>query len=280
MKNTLLLALVLAIGSLPSSWAGQALPGGGVVERDLPYGSDAQQRLDVYRPAHANGAPILFMVHGGAWMGGDKSDPPFLTNKVGHWLPKGYVLVSANYRMSAHPNPLDQADDIARAFAFVQTKAASWGGNPGRIVLLGHSAGAHLVSLLAADSRIVIHQGGSLWQGTISLDNPAFDMVQHMQREHEEFYDRVFGQDLVVWKATSPIRRLQSAPRPILAVCSSRGTDACPQARAFADKAATLGGTVTVLPVDLTHDEINEELGQAHQYTEAVEDFLQSLGLP
>jgi acetyl esterase/lipase len=65
------------------------LPPDARLERDLPYGTDPQQRLDVYLPAQSKGAPILCMVHGGAWMIGDKAASGFVSNKVAHWLPKG-----------------------------------------------------------------------------------------------------------------------------------------------------------------------------------------------
>ena len=81
------------------------LPAGAQVERDLSYGTDPQQRLDVYIPAQAKDAPILFMVHGGAWIIGDKGASGFVSNKIVRWLPKGYILVSSNYRMSRQPNP-------------------------------------------------------------------------------------------------------------------------------------------------------------------------------
>src|SRR5688572_21443269 len=78
--------------------------GGGTVVRDASYGSDPAQRLDVYSPPNASKAPVLFIVHGGAWMYGDKANDGFVTNKVSHWLPQGYVVVSTNYRLSP-PNP-------------------------------------------------------------------------------------------------------------------------------------------------------------------------------
>lgn len=263
----------------PSSSA-ISLPAGARVERDLSYGTDPQQRLDVYIPAQAKDAPILLMVHGGAWMLGDKGASNFVSNKVAHWMPKGYILVSSNYRMSRQPNPLDQADDIARALAFVQAKAASWGGNPTRVQLLGHSAGAHLVSLLAADPRIVTTQGGAAWLGTIVLDSAAFDLVEIMQGKHHRIYDRAFGKDRAFWTEASPYHRLTSAPAPMLVVCSTRRDDACPQAQPFASKAIKLGGRVVVFPVDMKHGEINKELGLPSDYTTTVESFMRSLGLP
>ncbi|HSN05508.1 MAG TPA: alpha/beta hydrolase, partial [Nitrospira sp.] len=216
-----------------SSSSNVPLPAGARFEHDLSYGTDPQQRLDAYIPAQAKAAPILFMVHGGAWMLGDKGASNFVSNKVARWMPKGYILVSTNYRMSKHPNPLEQADDVARALAFVQAKAPSWGGDPTKVLLLGHSAGAHLVSLVTADSRIVTSQGGAPWLGTISLDSAAFDVVEIMQGKHHGFYDRVFGKNRVFWTDTSPYHRLTTAPAPMLAVCSTKRDDACPQASAF-----------------------------------------------
>ncbi len=262
------------------SATGMRLPSDVRIERDLAYGTDPQQRLDVYLPAQAKAAPIIFMVHGGAWMIGDKGASAFVSNKVAHWLPKDYILVSSNYRMSRQPNPLDQADDIARALAFVQTKAPSWGGDPARVLLLGHSAGAHLVSLLAADPRIVTSKGGTAWLGTIVLDSAAYDLVEIMQRKHPRIYDRAFGKDPAFWTDASPYRRLTAAPAPMLLVCSTKRTDACPPAQTFASKATELGGKVTVLPVDMKHGELNKELGLPSDYTSTIEGFMRTLGLP
>jgi len=262
------------------SATGTRLPSNARIERDLPYGNDPQQRLDVYLPAQAKAAPIIFMVHGGAWMIGDKAASGFVSNKVAHWLPKGYILVSSNYRMSRQPNPLDQADDVARALAFVQSKAPSWGGDPTRVLLLGHSAGAHLVSLLAADPRIVTSKGGTPWLGTIVLDSAALNLVEIMQGKHKGFYDRVFGKDHTFWAQASPYHRLTAAPAPMFVVCSLRSDGTCPQARTFASKATELGGKVTVLPVDMKHGELNKKLGLPSDYTRTVEGFMRTLGLP
>lgn len=262
------------------STTGVRLPQDARLERDVPYGDDPQQRLDVYIPGQAKGAPVILMVHGGAWMIGDKAASGFISNKVARWLPKGYIIVSSNYRMSRRPNPLEQADDIARALAFVQAKAPSWGGDPAKVLLLGHSAGAHLVSLLAADPRIVTRQSGAPWLGTIVLDSAALNLVEIMQGKHKGFYDRVFGENHTLWTQASPYHRLTAAPAPMFVVCSLRSDGTCPQARTFASKAIELGGKVTVLPVDLKHGELNKELGQPSEYTTAVDSFMRTLGLP
>lgn len=256
------------------------LPAGAQVERDIAYGSDPAEKMDVYRPAHADKAPVVFMVHGGGWRTGDKGLHRVVKHKVGHWVGAGYVLVSINYPLLPQANPLQQADEVARALAFAQGHAAGWGGDAKRFVLMGHSAGAHLVSLLAADPSLARQQGAQPWLGTVPLDSAAFDVQAIMQGRHMRLYDKAFKNDTAFWREASPIDRLKSAPAPMLLVCSSQRQDSCPQAQAFAAKATGLGGHVTVQPEDLTHAEINDRLGLPGDYTAAVDRFLKSLGLP
>ncbi|KAB7739007.1 alpha/beta hydrolase fold domain-containing protein [Parvibaculum sedimenti] len=256
------------------------IPAGTKVERDIPYGRYKDQRLDVFMPAGVKGAPIILMVHGGAWAVGDKEMDRVVENKVAHWVPRGVIFVSVNYRMIPDADPVTQADDVARALAFVQNNAASWGGDPARVVLMGHSAGAHLVMLLTADTRIAAAQGAKPWLGTVSLDSGAMNVPEIMNAKHYRFYDRAFGDDPAYWEKASPYQRLMGRPKPIFIVCSTKREDSCPQGRAFAEKARAMGGRVGVLPVALTHREVNEELGLPSGYTNAVDDFLRMLGLP
>ena len=257
------------------------LPAGATVDTDVAYGEHAAHRLDVYRPAKAEGAPLLFMVHGGGWRNGDKANPRAINNKVARWGGKGYVVVSVNYRLLPEAYPVDQAEDVAKALAFVQRSARSWGADPARVLLVGHSAGAHLVSLLTADPAIIARHGGQPWLGTVALDSAAFDVVEIMKGRHPGLYDTAFKADPAYWKLASPIYRLSGKPvAPMLAVCSSQRSDSCPQARAFAAKAGTLGGRVSVMPVDLKHGEINVQLGLGGAYTDSVEAFMRSVGLP
>ena len=79
------------------------LPRGARLERDVAYGNDPAQRLDVYVPENPARAPILLMVHGGAWMLGDKANTGVVASKVAYWLPKGYIVASMNYRMARPP---------------------------------------------------------------------------------------------------------------------------------------------------------------------------------
>lgn len=257
------------------------LPPGARAERDVAYGDDARQKMDVYIPANASRAPVILMFHGGAWMVGDKGNRGVAPAKVARWLPKGYIFVTANYRMDrARPDALQQADDAARALAFVQKHAADWGGDGARVLLMGHSAGAHLVALLAADPQIAERQGAKPWLGTVALDSAALDLVTIMEGRHYGFYDRVFGSDRQRWSDNSPLHRLAGTPQPMLLVCSSKRSDSCAQAKNFVAKASAAGARASVLPVDLNHGQINAELGRGGDYTEKVEAFMRSLGLP
>jgi arylformamidase len=253
------------------------LPGGVRLLPDLVYGDDSQQRLDVYAPQHAKGAPVIFMVHGGAWKWGDKASSTVVENKVSRWVTRGFIFISVNYRLLPKAGPLQQAADVSRALSFAQARAGSWGGDPAKFILMGHSAGAHLVALLAAAPAAAKSAGVRPWLGTILLDSAALDVEPIMKAWHFRFYDEAFGGEPSFWQSASPLHVLSSPASPILAVCSSRRKDSCPQARAFAAKAASLGGKVSILEQDLSHRDINKELGAAGAYTTSVEDFMGSL---
>jgi acetyl esterase/lipase len=261
--------------------AAMPLPADVEVRRDLAYGPQARQKLDVYIPRGAQSAPIVMMVHGGAWMFGDKKNGNVVNAKVARWAPRGYILVAPNYRMDRPPKVMDQAEDVARALAFTQANAAAWGGDPSRVLLMGHSAGAHLVTLLTAAPQIATAQGAKPWIGTVALDTAALDVVQVMEGRHPRLYDRVFGDDRAFWEQVSPHHRVKGPlAAPLLLVCSSRREESCSRAKAFAAKAEAAGGRATVLPVDLSHGEVNAKLGEDSDYTRSVDAFMRSLRLP
>lgn len=252
-------------------------PAGVEVDRNVAYGGDKAQTFDVYRPKAAKDAPIVVMAHGGGWRIGDKAMSRVVDNKVRWLCGQGVIFVSINYRMLPQTGVAEQAADVARAIAAVQAKARSWGGDPSKVVLMGHSAGAHLVALLAADPGLASRYGAKPWRGVVSLDSAAMDVPAIMSAKHFGLYDEAFGKDPAVWQALSPLHQMKAAPAPLLLVCSSRRADSCPQAKALADKAVGLGGKATVLPQDLSHGEINAKLGEAGAYTDAVQRFIASV---
>ena len=240
----------------------------------VSYGNSPLQKFDVYVSNRSQDAPVIFMVHGGGWKRGDKGMSGVVDNKVERWGPRGIVFISANYRLMPEADPYVQAEDIARALAKAQADAARWGADPKRFVLMGHSAGAHLVALLAASPDMLKRFGAQPPIATVSLDSGTLNVVETMEGRHFELHDYAFGKDKDLWVRTSPWHALKERPAPILSVCSTRRADACPQAQALADKIKSYGGVGEVLRMDLSHGEINQKLGLPGAYTDAVEAFL------
>ncbi len=138
---------------------------------DARYGSQPRQELDVYAPEQARDAPVVVFWHGGSWATGDKASYRF----VGDALAKqGIVAVLPNYRL--HPAVQFPAfmDDAALAVAWIREHARDYGGAADRIVLMGHSAGAQIATLLAYDSRYLerVAVPISSIDGVIGLSGP------------------------------------------------------------------------------------------------------------
>jgi len=253
--------------------------------QDLAYGSHPKQRLDVFQPTNAKPgapAPVLVMVHGGGWCVGDKSLAAVTRNKVDHWVDRGFLFVSVGYRkLPEGLQALQQAADVAKALAFVQAQAPQWGGDPKRVILMGHSAGAHLVSLVNADASLRATAGAQRVLGTISLDSGATNVVTQMRRTMpltRSRYDEAFGTQESEWIKASPYHRIDVSASPWLGVCSTRRPDdPCGQAREYAGKSQALGITAKVLPLDLAHGPINRELGLPGFYTTEVDAFMATL---
>lgn len=242
-----------------------------VVDRDIPYGRRPAHRLDIHRLRGTQGAPVLVLVHGGAWAMGDKANPGFVDAKATHYAGRGWVVVSVNYRLLPWGGPGEQAEDVARALGAVQQHVARWGGDGARVCLLGHSTGAHLGALVLADGEL---SRGLALRGAVLLDSAALDVVEVMRGPHLPLHERAFGADPAVWQALSPWHRLQSRLPPVLLVSSTQRPASVAQAARFAERAQALGGTAETLEVDLGHAEINHGLGLPGPLTDAVDAFL------
>ena len=245
---------------------------------DISYGQDTDQTLDVYIPSDAKDAPVIFMVHGGAWSGGDKANKPEFENKVAHWVSKGFIFISTNYRTLPKVKPVEQTKDIVAALGFSQTNSRKWGGSPEKFILMGHSSGAHLVSLVSSNYNRIRGNGVMPWLGTISLDISGYDIVKKVTGPNpSEFYKEKFGENPDHLKKASPFHALVDKIPPFLAICSLKSNDACLQAKNFINKAKDFGTYVKLLPIDLSHGKINSELGKDVCYTNHVDDFLKKL---
>ena len=272
MRHCRLLALLLLAGHLAVAQAGP-LPR----LKDEPYGPGPEQRFDLYVPPDTKTAPLILMVHGGGWQYGDKNLGRVVDHKLKRWLPRGIALASINYRLQPKAPPLEQARDVARALAAVQQNGPKFGVDRSNVVLMGHSAGAHLIALLAARPELLAEAGAQPARGYVLLDSGALDVPAIMNVRHFPLYDRAFGANPDDWRAASPWHQLRQATPPIFAVCSARRANACPQARDFVAKAQGLGTPAELLALDKSHGEINAQLGNDPAYTARVERFLASL---
>ncbi|PPD56271.1 MAG: esterase [Methylotenera sp.] len=245
------------------------------VLRNIAYGPNSAQKMDIYIPPNVHNANIIFMVHGGAWRYGDKAMRSIVKNKSQFWLAKNTIFISTNYRLLPEADPLTQAEDIANAIAFAKTKASEWGGNPEKMIVMGHSAGAHLVALVISTSQFQDKIKPIL--GTVLLDSAALDLPELISSSPLPLYKRAFGNNQSYWLQASPYHQLNKKVAPVLIVCSTRRNNACSQAQAFSKKLISVGGISEVLPVDLSHLQINEQLGIPSDYTDKVDYFITHL---
>ena len=171
------LALTLATACSPLTVIDRFVPETGYErEADIPYGAEPRQKLDVYQPvAGRRSQAVIVFLYGGSWRKGDRKSYRF----VGQMLAsQGYLVVIPDYRLYPEVTFPGFVEDSASALAWVHRNIASRGGDPEKIVVIGHSAGAHNAALLALDRRYLKNAGvpyGSL-AGWVGISGPyAFD---------------------------------------------------------------------------------------------------------
>ena len=130
-----------------------ALAGADAV-RDIAYGAEPRNRLDVYTPADSEGPyPTVIWLHPGGWVAGDKA----ISMPVWEWPEKGYAIVSVNYRYAIAPDTVaDSVADALAAVQFVIDNHAEWELDPARIGIYGFSAGGHLAAMVAHENLPVV----------------------------------------------------------------------------------------------------------------------------
>jgi len=149
------------------------------VQRDIPYADPAAERqvLDIYAPddAKQKKLPVVFWIHGGGWQGGDKSDVGL---KPQFFVDRGFVFVSTNYRLYPDVEMGELIRDVARSLGWVHKHIARHGGDPQRILVGGHSAGAQLAALISIDDRYLKAEGVPLaaLRGCIPVDGDTYHL--------------------------------------------------------------------------------------------------------
>ncbi len=163
-------------------------------------------QLDVYPLEIGSDAPIMIYVHGGAWMIGDKRQ---VRDKPAFFNANGYVFVSVNYTLVPRGTVEGQMAEIDAAIGYVADNAARFGGSPENISLMGHSAGAHLVTMAAVNPGPRVRgllDAGAL-RAVISNDTIAYDIAAIADAAGgrlPRLYRKPFGEDPARWAALSP----------------------------------------------------------------------------
>jgi acetyl esterase/lipase len=251
----------------------------GTVEHS--FGADPKQRLDLVKPAGVAKAPVLLFVHGGGWSIGDKAHAA--PDKARWANGKGWAFASANYRLVPQATVEQQAADVASAVAWLRSNAGRQGLDPNRIVLMGHSAGAHLVALVGTDPRYLKGAGVpmSAIKGVVLLDGAGYDVPTQASAEMNivrPMYEAAFSTDPKRQAALSPTHHA-AAPNVSrwLILPIQRRADSQAQSKGLADALNNAGAKATVVAVpDESHGSLNKGLGQAGDFaTQQVEGFLE-----
>lgn len=185
-----------------------------------PAYSAERSRLDVYQPKKAAAPrPVVLFIHGGSWNSGSKND--LLYKAIGRRLARqGFVGVVVSYRLAPGVLVPQQADDCAAALAWTVQHAAEYGGNPQRIILMGHSAGGGLAALLAtgSDTLLARHGLGPHTAHAVLLDDPAgldmLDYLTRMEYPNDAQYLVPFSKDPAVWRQASALYHMQAGAPP------------------------------------------------------------------
>ncbi len=226
MRWTVCAALVLA-GLAPAAAAKPAeKPFEVETVADVAYctgdGADAvKHKLDLYLPKGHKDYPVLFFVHGGAWRTGDKNFFGAYSSLGKFYARRGIGTVVTNYRLSPKVQHPEHIKDVARAFAWTARNITKYGGRPDALFLCGHSAGGHLVALLAADETYLKAEGvkASAVRAVIPISG--------IYRIPERGMASVFGRDPAVKRKAGPIEHVRPGLPPFLILYAENDYPVC-----------------------------------------------------
>jgi arylformamidase len=260
------------------------------VKRDIPYvtGGHERQVLDVYSPTGAKNLPVVFWIHGGGWQTGDKKDVQ-LKPKV--FTEKGFVFVATNYRLLPAVDMGTIIRDIAKSLRWVHDHVGEYGGDPKRLFVMGHSAGAQLAALVCIDDRYLKAEKMSLdnIKGCVPVDGDTYDVpaiiatAEARWKAHQlppaNFGHREkFGNDPEKHKDFSAVTHVAKDKHipPFLVLYVAGHPDVTAQARRLENVMKEAGLPLTLFGGrETTHTKINADLGLPEDpATKALFEFL------
>ena len=267
------------------------------LESDIPYiveGHNLQQ-LDVYwsMSTKYQKSPVIFWIHGGGWVTGDKKDVDL---KPKAFIDKGYVFVSINYRLLPNVKMEEIISDVAAAFAWTHKNISKYGGDSNQIVVGGHSAGAQLAALICIDSQYLKKENLSIdiIKGCFPSDGDTYDITKIiMTAEHRQaIYGRKqptfghrqkFGNDPVKHVNFSPVTHISNNKGipPFLILYFTGNPDTVAQAMLLKNRLRQSGIEANAFgKAETNHRKLNRELGlSGDPATERLYEFFESLGL-
>jgi acetyl esterase/lipase len=225
------------------------------VTHSIHYGPNEAQIVDVYQPGKSqnNKYPVVIWVHGGGWRNGNMQHGKAV-DMMTTWAKQGIVVVGVNYRLSPEYMHPAHVQDVAAAINWVYHNIDRFGGDPSRISLLGHSAGAHLVALVATNPTYLGTYGLSpdnVISNVFPIDTASFDLT-HPSRFVGNLIKEAFGTDEAVLKQASPIwnvHRGGSYPSFIIAATQVRD-DAVVTSQILQQKLRNAGGSAELIVVN------------------------------
>ena len=236
--------------------------------------------LDLYIPDGAKKLPILIYLHGGGWLGGNKNG---IGPKSLSLAASGMIVASVNYRLRPVKTAPNSASDIAAAVAYLRKHADEIGGDGDRLVLVGHSSGAHLAALTLCDARYLAPYPGAAAaiRGLVLLDGSAYHVPRMMESMRGWLFTEPFGTDGVMWKEVSPYHFAinRAGLPPMLLVHADDDALRQQAANALAEASARGGGKSVLLSAPTkTHYTVDIDLGNpADPLTIAVMKFIREV---
>jgi len=251
------------------------------IERDIPYlgpSDHLKHRLDVYSPPNADACPVVIFFYGGGWRSGDKR----LFEHLGRaFAVRGIVAVTVNYRLTPEVEHPEHARDCAAAVAWVRRSIVRYGGDPDSLVLVGHSAGAHLAALLGTDGGYLADAGvpSAAVAGVVAISG-VYDLRSHAESPgftSLEFIHQAFGDSQSELGSASPIVYVREGLPPFLVIVAEDDPERMrEQGRAFAAALRDVGNDVLFLSVKgRDHFSIVRRFGPSDDTTaESIAEFV------
>lgn len=212
------------------------------IASDIGFGSDPREALDVYAPEKASNLPVIIFFYGGSWSSGARGDYDFAARAL---AAQGFVVVVPDYRLVPQVRYPAFIEDGAAALAWTVANVARYGGNPGRISVSGHSAGAYIAAMLALEPRWLAVHGlpPTSIKALAALAGP-FDFAPFKPGGAA---DQAFGAAPDI-AATQPIAHARSDAPPMLLMTGDADETVLPRnATALAAKTTGLGGQAKVI---------------------------------